>query len=90
MSMSASFLARFAIAFAVVAAPAAAAPVPVASTATNQADAVDPAAIGGGNSAPDVKAEKKICRQLDSSYSRMTQRVCLTRQEWQRVEAAAR
>jgi len=52
------------------------------SVATN-AQAVAP--VAGGK--PQVVAEKKICRQLPSSYTRMTKRVCLTAKEWEQVES---
>ena len=32
-------------------------------------------------------AEKKVCKQLPSSSSRLPQRVCLTAKEWKQVEA---
>ena len=34
-------------------------------------------------------AEKKICKQLPSSSSRMTKRACLTKDEWKQVEKEA-
>jgi hypothetical protein len=39
--------------------------------------------------APAAAPEKKICKQLPSSYSRMTKRTCLTEKEWKQVEAEA-
>jgi hypothetical protein len=33
--------------------------------------------------------EKKICKQLPSSYSRMTKRTCLTAEQWKQAEAEA-
>ena len=47
-------------------------------------DAQPVAPVAGGKT--QAVAEKKICRQLPSSYSRMTQRVCLTAKEWEQVE----
>ena len=38
--------------------------------------------------APAAVQEKKICKHLPSSFSRMTQRACLTASEWKQVEAA--
>ncbi len=32
-------------------------------------------------------ADKKVCKQLPSSSSRLPQRVCLTAKEWKQVEA---
>lgn len=31
-------------------------------------------------------AEKKICKRLETSGTRMFERVCLTKQQWQKVE----
>ena len=39
--------------------------------------------------APAAAQPKKICKQLPSSYSRMTKRTCLTEQQWKQVEADA-
>ena len=33
-----------------------------------------------------VAAEKKVCKQLPSSSSRLPKRVCLTANEWKQVE----
>lgn len=33
-----------------------------------------------------VAAEKKVCKQLPSSSSRLPKRVCLTTNEWKQVE----
>ncbi|HEV2596180.1 MAG TPA: hypothetical protein VGU01_13370 [Sphingomicrobium sp.] len=42
---------------------------------------------GGGATARSVAAEdKKICRQLPSSNSRLPNRACLTAKEWRQVE----
>jgi hypothetical protein len=49
------------------------------------ADATPVGPVAGGK--PETVAEKKICRQLPSSYSRMTKRVCLTAKEWEQVES---
>jgi hypothetical protein len=57
---------------------------PVAASATATAAAAQPAA-----SAPTAKpaaGEKKICKQLPSSSSRLPQRVCLTEKEWKQVD----
>jgi hypothetical protein len=55
----------------------------VGNTVATDAQAVSP--LAGAKTQP--VAEKKICRQLPSSYSRMTERVCLTAKEWEQVEA---
>jgi hypothetical protein len=39
--------------------------------------------------APAVE-EKKICKQLPSSSSRLPNRACLTRKQWQQVEQESR
>lgn len=44
------------------------------------------ASVGGSTQAV---AEKKVCRHLPSSYSRRTQKVCLTSKEWAEVEREA-
>ena len=73
------------VALLTAAAPANAAP-PIANQVAT-AEQSQPIAIGGGEIKPAVPfAEKKICRDLPSSYTRMTERVCLTRQEWDRVQ----
>jgi hypothetical protein len=56
-----------------------------AATATaNQVAVPDSQAAASVVKAP--PAEKKICKQLPSSYSRMTQRACLTAKDWKQVE----
>ena len=47
------------------------------------------ASVIDSRSAPATAVEKKICKQLPSSYSRMTQRVCLTEKEWKQAEQEA-
>jgi hypothetical protein len=57
------------------------------ASAVGNSVAVDAQAVApvvGGKTQP--VAEKKICRQLPSSYSRMTKRACLTAKEWEQVE----
>ena len=36
-----------------------------------------------------AQSEKKICKQLPSSSSRMTKRACFTQDEWKQVEKEA-
>jgi hypothetical protein len=75
----------------IAAAPSAAAP---QSSGNHSAPAVGGQAVANGSEAiapvaggrAETSADKKICRQLPSSYSRMTQRVCLTAGEWAQVE----
>ena len=73
----------FIVAASFIAAPAG------ARTQPNQADVAANnavASVGGGS----VKAAKKVCKRLPSSYSNMSKRVCLTEQQWQQVEEEAR
>jgi hypothetical protein len=37
-----------------------------------------------------TEAEKKVCKRLATSGTRMAERVCLTKQEWQKVEEEAK
>ena len=55
---------------------------PLAASATSTS-AAQPAPANAKAAA----AEKKICRQLPSSSSRLPQRVCLTEKEWKQVDA---
>jgi hypothetical protein len=50
------------------------------------ATATSPVSESDRKVAPATPAEKKICKQLPSSYSRMTKRSCLTAKEWKQVE----
>ena len=50
------------------------------------------AAQANGESAKQAQAkpaagEKKVCRKLVTSGSRFAERVCLTKEEWKKVEA---
>ena len=63
------------------------APTTIATVAENTVTSTG--ASTDSKSAPAAAVEKKVCKQLPSSYSRMTQRVCLTEKEWQRVEQEA-
>ena len=36
-----------------------------------------------------ASAEKKICKRLATSGTRMAERVCLTKQQWEKVEQEA-
>jgi hypothetical protein len=53
---------------------------PVAASASGS----QPAANETAKAAP--AAEKKICKQLPSSTSRLPERVCLTEKEWKQVD----
>ena len=39
-----------------------------------------------GTATSEAGANKKICRRLPATGSRMTPRVCLTKEEWKQVE----
>jgi hypothetical protein len=43
--------------------------------------------VAVGTSKPAATSEKKICRKLPATGSRMTERVCLTASDWKKVEA---
>ena len=73
------------------AAPAAGAP-QIAANEVAPASAPQPsAAVGGGGTATVAAAaeDKKICKELPSSYTRMTEKVCLTKKQWKQVEEEA-
>lgn len=59
-----------------------AAPAIGSQVVANGSEAIAP--LAGDTAQP--SAEKRICRQLPSSYSRMTQRTCLTAKQWEQVE----
>ena len=46
---------------------------------------------GGGGapvaSKPQPALEKKVCRRIESSYSHMSEKICLTKKEWHQVDA---
>ena len=56
--------------------------------------AASPATAGAASDqatkAKDAKAEKKICRFLETTGTRMAERVCLTAHEWKKVEQQVR
>jgi Spy/CpxP family protein refolding chaperone len=57
---------------------------PIAASATESSAAQAAAA----DTAKDANAgDKKICKQLPSSSSRLPHRVCLTEKQWKQVEA---
>ena len=56
-----------------------------AEVSTNYQTTADQAA--GVSQAP---AEKKICKRLETSGTRMFQKVCLTKSEWEKVEEDAK
>ena len=60
-----------------------------AQTQPSQADAAANNAVAAVD-AGSAKAAKKVCKRLPSSYSNMSNRVCLTEQQWQQIEEEAR
>jgi len=46
--------------------------------------------LGNGSSANSAAAEKKVCRKLVTSGTRFTEKVCLTNEEWKKVDAEAK
>ena len=64
--------------------PAFAEPQPV-----NEVVAKDSTAGGEPAAAPKPRpaAEKKVCRRIESSYSHMSEKICLTKKEWAQVDA---
>mgnify|MGYP001043666636 CR=1 FL=1 len=69
----------------IAAAPANSAPPNVASQA-NSTDAQQSVSLSGGKAATAANEDKKICKQLPSSSSRLPNRACLTAKEWKQVE----
>jgi hypothetical protein len=67
------------------AAPAQGAPPPVASQIT-PSDAQKAVKLSGGAKQVVDPDEKKICKQLPSTGSRLPNRACLTAKEWKQVE----
>ena len=82
----ASILSLALVSAAASAAPATA-PANSASAPRQMADA-SPSAPAAASTATTTAApvDKKICKQLPSSYSHSTQRVCLTKDEWKQVD----
>jgi hypothetical protein len=67
------------------AAPAASAPPAVASQIA-PSDTQQAMGPSGGGAAPRAE-DKKICKQLETSGSRLPRRACLTQKEWKQVDA---
>lgn len=80
------FLPCAALLAAAVAAQATPRPAPLVSNIAPSEAQKSATAPGGGKlvSAPD---EKKICKQLPSTGSRLPSRACLTEREWRQLEA---
>jgi hypothetical protein len=71
----------------VAAAPASSNPPPVASQVSPSTDlqATTPP-TGGGKAKELADPDKKICKQLATTGSRLPRRACLTASEWKQVE----
>ena len=82
--MTAKFFAGLIVSVSLVTAPVAAAAQVAGPKRANVAQVVTPDDASGKSN---VVAEKKVCKQLPSSSSRLPQRVCLTANEWKQVQA---
>jgi hypothetical protein len=69
----------------VAAAPATSAP-PAVANQIAPSESQQAVALSGGKADPAAQ-EKKICKQLDSTGSRLPRRACLTESEWRQLEA---
>jgi hypothetical protein len=68
----------------VAAAPVTAA-APVVANQVAPSDEQQAARLSGGGAAPAVQ-DKKICKQLDTTGSRLPRRACLTAKEWKQLQ----
>ena len=88
--MPASSVARFVIIAALAAVPAVgAAQAKPSQLAVNTANQNTAANVQSSTTQQTAVAPKTICKRVDQSYSRMAKRVCLTKEQWQRVEEDA-
>jgi hypothetical protein len=60
---------------------------PVLAQSTTQAGT---ASTSAAQAAKPADVEKKVCKRLAMSGTRMAERVCLTKQEWEKVEEEAK
>lgn len=74
------------VALLAAAAPATSAPPAVANQIV-PSDTQQALSLSGGGAAAPHAQEKKICKQLPSSYSRLPNRACLTASQWKQLEA---
>lgn len=70
----------------VAAAPAASAPAPLASEIA-PSDAQQAVSLSAGGKKVQATGEKKICRQLETTGSRLPRRACLTEREWRKLQS---
>jgi hypothetical protein len=63
-----------------------------AETVTNELASAgeNSSAVSETAAKPAPEADKKICKRLEASYSYASDRVCLTKDEWKKVEEQAR
>lgn len=82
--MTTKFLAGLIVSVSLVAAP-----LPVAAQIATPKDSNVAKVVASEDSSGQsgAVAEKKVCKQLPSSSSRLPKRVCLTAKEWKQVEA---
>jgi hypothetical protein len=57
---------------------------PIAASATETASSTQP--VASAAAAKPAAEEKKICKQLDMSGSRLPHRACLTAKEWKQIQ----
>lgn len=60
---------------------------PAIAQSTTQAGS---SATTSAQTAKTVVEDKKVCKRLDSTGTRMEKRVCLTKEQWKQVEDAAK
>ena len=60
---------------------------PAVAQSTTQAGS---AATTSAQTAKSAVEEKKVCKRLDATGTRMEKRVCLTKDEWKKVEDEAK
>jgi len=86
--MMRSFMLLPCFALLIAAAPASSNPPPVSSQVSpgTELQAVAPPTGGGAGSKAVAQEDKKICKQLETTGSRLPRRACLTANEWKQVE----
>lgn len=58
----------------------------VPASAQGNSQAATTAATSAAPGAKAAKEEKKVCKRLETSGTRMAERVCLTKEEWKKVD----
>ena len=87
--MTTKFVAGLIVCAALVASPVAASAEIAAPKSADIGKAATPDDVSGKIPTETVQ-EKKVCKQLPSSNSRLPNRVCLTNKQWQQVEEELR